>query len=160
VVDYPSIERASQLHDDPFRALLEDSMGIVYVIPRRGITEEDAYALELLRSRPLAVVQNLRESELLATTSPLERIDLPNVTCPFALPIVPFRLHGGSRLQGADERELLRRGAALLLTHCVPVDELQQVRRLAASARAKLRRELTGRLAGVHRACRQADRER
>ena len=66
LIDYPSIESSAELMHERFGALSEESTGILYVVPARGLTDSDAQTLDLLRCRQssVAVIENLRAGQV------------------------------------------------------------------------------------------------
>jgi hypothetical protein len=151
-VDYPSIEGADELMHERFSALAQPDTGVLYVVPGRGLTDADAQALELLRRQRVAVIESIREDELLPTRSLLELVELPGLSCPFVVPVVPFRTRDQERDQGRHEQEVLRKCVALLRADAIApgalVPRLDDVRQ----ARSDLRKEMGARLSELYAA--------
>ena len=150
LVDYPSIEVADELVHDRYSALSSPDTGILYVVPGRGLTDADTQALELLRRQRVAVVESIREDELLPTRSLLQTVELPGLACPFVVPVLAFRAHGAKREQGERERALLRSCAALLRADSIPPGQLGQRREEVRRARADVRAGLGARLEALY----------
>lgn len=149
-VDYPSIEGADELMHERFSALRQPDTGVLYVVPGRGLTDTDAQALELLRRHRVAVVENIREEELLPTRSLLELIDLPGLACPFVVPIVAFRTRDAERDQGRHEQEVLRKCVALLRADSMAPGQLGRHREDVRRVRSDVRGEVAARLTELH----------
>ncbi len=150
VVDYPSIEGADELMHERFSALGQTDTCVLYVVPGRGLTDADAQALELLRRQRVAVVESLREEELLPTRSLLELVDLPGLSCPFVVPIVAFRTRDAERDQGRHEQEVLRKCIALLRADAMAPGELGRHREDVRRARSGVRDEVAARLSELY----------
>jgi hypothetical protein len=149
-VDYPSIEGADELMHERFSALSQPDTGVLYLVPGRGLTDVDTQALELLRRQRVAVVENIREEELLSTRSLLEIVELPGLACPFVVPIVAFRAHGAERDHGEQEQELIRRCVALLRADAMPTGQLGRARDDVQRVRSELRGEVAARLTRLY----------
>jgi hypothetical protein len=145
-VDYPSIEGADELMHERFSALSQPDTGVLYVVPGRGLTEADAQALELLRRQRVAVVESIREEELLPTRSLLELVDLPGLSCPFVVPLVAFRTRDAERDQGRHEQEVLRKCVALLRAAAMSPGQLGRHREDVRRVRSDVRSEVAARL--------------
>ena len=157
IIDFPSIEGADELLHEQFSALWQGDTAAFYVVPGRGLTDTDAQALELLRRRPVAVIENLREEELLPTRSVIESVELPGLTCPLVIPILGFRTRGAVRTQGERERELLRKCISLLRLESLPPQHLHELLKRTELSRAALRSEASSRLARIHARCAEPD---
>lgn len=110
IVDTPGVENPTELRDGLLDEAHRPDTGVVYVVPSRGITEEDAQTLEMLRGVPVVIVENIRDVELIASRS---TADEPMLFGPdhITMPIAVRRLVSRGR-----ERELLGRCIALLRT--------------------------------------------
>lgn len=149
-VDYPSIEGADELMHERFSALGQPDTGVLYVVPGRGLTDADAQALELLRRQRVAVVESIREEELLPTRSLLELVDLPGLSCPFVVPLVAFLTRDAERDQGRHEQEILRKCVALLRADALAPGQLGRQREDVRRMRSDVRSEVAARLNELH----------
>lgn len=149
LVDYPSIEGADELMHERFSALSQPDTGVLYVVPGRGLTDADAQALELLRRQRVAVVESIREEELLPTRSLLELVELPGLSCPFVVPLVAFRTRDAQRDQGGHEQEVLRKCIALLRADAMASGQLGRAREDVRRVRSDVRSEVAARLADL-----------
>jgi Dynamin family len=150
LVDYPSIEGAAELMHERFSALSHSDTGVLYVVPGRGLTDTDTQALELLRRQRVAVVESIREEELLPTRSLLELVELPGFTCPFVVPLVAFRTRNAERNQGHNEQELLRKCFALLRADAMVSGKIGRYVKNVRRIRSDVRSEVAARLAALH----------
>lgn len=148
-IDYPSIEEADELAQERFGALSQPHIGTLYVVPGRGLTDVDVQALEYLGRGRVAVIEGIREEELLPTRSVLGLVDLPQITCPFVLPIVVSRIGNVMRDQGAPEQDLLRLCVALLRSDAMVQGQLARYRKRVELARSNLRHDVTARLTKI-----------
>lgn len=156
-IDYPSIEGSDELMHKRFSALGERNTGVLYVVPGRGLTDADAQALELLRHHRVAVVESIREEELLPTRSLLELVSLPGLVCPFVVPIMAFRTRDADREQGSHEQEILRKCVALLRANSMAPGQLGRDRDVVRKMRSEVRNEVADRLVALHEVSGVAD---
>lgn len=151
-VDFPSIEGADELMHERFSALAQPDTGVLYVVPGRGLTDTDAQALELLRRQRVAVIESIREDELLPTRSLLDLTELPGFSCPFVVPVVAFRTRDRERDQGRQEQDVLRKCVALLRADSIATGALGRQREDVRRARSDLREEMRARLSELYAA--------
>jgi len=150
LVEYPGLRGAADLRSDTFRGLWQDPVGIVYVLPSRGLTDQDEQALEMLRSRSLVVLENIRDSELHPARSTVELAERPDIGCPFTIPVVPLAGAGHDAVTPPAEQELLRCCLAYLRHATMPDGLLATLHRQAMSARKALRGDIDDQWRQVH----------
>ena len=82
LVEYPSLKQAADLRGGSFARLWRDPIGILYVLPSRGLNDEDEQALEMLRSRSVVTLENIRDSELHPARASVGLLERPDIGCP------------------------------------------------------------------------------
>jgi energy-coupling factor transporter ATP-binding protein EcfA2 len=117
--------------------LLEEAhrpgVGVAYVVPRRGIAEIDAQALEMLRHTPTVLIENRRDAEMALEQSTLDELTVPGLPTGLAIPLATRRL-----AEPGPERETLRRCVALLRTRTAPDRWTTGIHAAALRSRDKL----------------------
>lgn len=144
LVDTPGIDTAADLDGDMFDEARQPGVGVLYVVPSRGTTDLDIQALERLRGVPTVLVENLRDTELIASRASLDELTVSGLSTTHAVPIAIRRLAWDSA-----ERELLRRCTALLRTLRLPGKLTARLGHSAAEAQSGLRADYARRLDGV-----------
>jgi len=144
LVEYPCIERAADLRGEAFAGLWRDPVGILYVLPSRGLNDEDEQALEILRSRSVVTLENIRDSELHPARTSIVPLERPDVGCPFTVPIVPLMRDGSGTGMQLEERQLLRQCVAFLRHATLPATVLPTLHQQATAAQAGLRTDVGG----------------
>jgi hypothetical protein len=144
LTEYPGIERAADLRGEAFAGLWRDPVGILYVLPSRGLNDEDEQALEMLRSRSVVTLENIHEKELHPARTSIVPLERPDVGCPFTVPIVPLMRAGSATGMQAEERQLLRLCVAFLRHATLPATALPTLRQQATAAQAALRTDING----------------
>jgi Dynamin family len=152
LVDNPASDR-HQGHgprpapDPAFGADLDFLDGVLYVIPSRGLIEQDLHVLASLRGRPVVVVQNLREADISVSTSSFSPIPVRLSACEFALPVALSRVS-----QPGAQRNLIR--LAFTLLHAVVLaPELRLLREAAQRTFWQLRKDYRARFDAVLAVC-------
>ncbi|WP_205752063.1 dynamin family protein [Cryptosporangium phraense] len=108
IVDTPGLVDGSDPSLDEAR---REGVGVLYVLPRRGVTELDVQALEALRHVPSVLVENRRASEAAGGPAGIGEVAAPGVV----VPLVTSRLGAPG-----PELDLLRRCVAALRAHTLP----------------------------------------
>jgi hypothetical protein len=144
LVEYPSLERAADLRTEPFDRLWRDPVGILYVLPSRGPSDEDEQALEMLSSRSVVTLENIHDSELHPARASITLLGRPEIGCPFAVPIAPLMQRYSPTKMPPAERLLLRNCVAFLQSATLAVGNLDTVYQQAKTARQKLRTDIDG----------------
>ena len=144
LTEYPSLEQAADLRGESFAALWRDPIGILYVLPSRGLTDEDEQALEMLRSRSVVTLENIRDSELHPARASVGLLERPDIGCPFTVPIVPLMRDYSATEMAPAERLLLRQCLAYLRHVTLPANVLPDLHRRALDAQAGLRADIDG----------------
>lgn len=121
VLDLPGFDGALNDLAEYAEELADPAVGVLYVLPHRGVTELDVQAFEALRGRQPVVVQAVRDDRLLPTQSLLELIPVPVADWPHALPLVVSEV---SDYRGGPAPS---RGRAVLL-ECLAVLRAQALR--------------------------------
>jgi GTPase SAR1 family protein len=149
LVEYPSLEQAADLRRESYARLWRDSIGILYVLPSRGLSDQDEQALEVLRSRSVVVLENIYDSELHPARTSVNLLERPEIGCPFTVPLVPLmRSHSDKEMAPAAYR-LLRQCVAYLRHVTLPGAVLSALHRQAKAAQARLRADIDGQWARV-----------
>ncbi|GAA3396964.1 dynamin family protein [Cryptosporangium minutisporangium] len=116
IVDCPGLDGVDDLTGPALAEARRPDAGVLYVVPRRGITELDAQALEALRRVPLVLVENRREAELAPTAAAgVDELTVPGLDVGLALPLAVRRL-----ARPGPERDTVLHCVALLRTRTAP----------------------------------------
>ncbi|MFI1176700.1 dynamin family protein [Streptomyces melanogenes] len=151
VLDVPGFDGALGDLADYAEELADPAVGVLYVLPHRGVTELDVQALEALRGRQPVVVQAIRDDQLLPSQSLLELVPVPVADWPYALPLVV------SEVTDHDGATASSRGRAVLL-ECLAVLRAQALRpgtgsavlEWAAQAAPRLSSAISDRVSAIH----------
>ncbi|GAA0251248.1 dynamin family protein [Cryptosporangium japonicum] len=115
IVDCPGLDTVHDLTGAAADEAGRPDVGVLYVVPRRGITELDAQALEMLRSLPLLLIENRREAEIAGSASTFDELAVPGLDIGPAIPLAVRRL-----ARPGPERTTFLRCVALLRTRTAP----------------------------------------
>lgn len=127
VLDLPGFDGAPSDLAEYAEELADPAVGVLYVLPHRGVTELDIQAFEALRGRQLVVVQGITDDQLLPSRSLLELVPVPVADWPHALPLVISEVTDHGSATTSD------RGRAVL-SECLAVLRAQALRPGIASA--------------------------
>ncbi|MFG1922450.1 dynamin family protein [Cryptosporangium sp. NPDC048952] len=115
VVDCPGLDTTDDLTGPAVDEVRKPDVGVLYVVPRRGITELDSQALEALRNTPLLLIENRREAEIAGAASTFDELAVPGLDIGPAVPLAVRRL-----ARPGPERATFLRCVALLRTRTAP----------------------------------------
>lgn len=142
---YPSIETGGELAKECFADLWDPDLGVLYVLPTRGMTDADAQVLDPLRRQHVVILQSVAEEDLHPTRSPLGLTERPGHTCPCVCPLVTRRLQRNARNQQSLELKLIQGCVAILRTAALQPNYLTNLRLQIRSGITELRSDLTKR---------------
>jgi GTPase SAR1 family protein len=149
LVEYPGLEQAADLRRESYAQLWRDPVGILYVLPSRGLNDQDEQALEMLRPRRVVVLENIRDSELHPARTSVTLLERPEIGCPFTMPLVPLMRHHSVTEMAPAEYRLVRQCVAYLRHATLPDTVLRALHRQAMAARVGLRADIDGQWARV-----------
>ena len=142
LVEYPALERAADLRGVSYAGLWRDQVGVLYVLPSRGLNDEDEQALEILRARNVIALENIRDSELHPARASLVLLERPEIGCPFTVPIAPLMAQYSATAMPQAERRLLRHCVAFLRNATLPDGYVPALHEQAMTAREAMRADI------------------
>ncbi|SHN75380.1 dynamin family protein [Cryptosporangium aurantiacum] len=115
IVDCPGLDDVADLTGPALDEARKPGVGVLYLVPRRGITELDAQALEALRHVPLVLIENRRDAEIAGAAASVDELAVPGLDVGLAVPLAVRRL-----ARPGPERDTVLRCVALLRTRTAP----------------------------------------
>ncbi|MFI0719443.1 hypothetical protein [Streptomyces sp. NPDC021224] len=100
--------------------LAEPGVGVLYVLPERGLSEVDVQAFEALRGRRPVIVQGMRDEQLTPSRSLVQPVEVPVPDWPHALPLIVSGPSGSGAAPDARSREVLLECLAVLRAGSLP----------------------------------------
>ncbi|MFE1947291.1 dynamin family protein [Streptomyces massasporeus] len=151
VLDLPGFDGALSDLAEYAEELADPAVGVLYVLPHRGVTELDVQAFEALRGRQPVVVQAIRDDQLLPRQSLLELVSVPVSDWPYALPLVVSEVtgHGGATSSGRG-RAALMDCLAVLRAQALPPGIGSAVLEWSAQVAPRLSSAISDRMSAIH----------